>query len=68
MPFFRFAPMCLRVWIPNGATFSKRVVGTVISDASGNFSFSDVPVGNFEIYAYRQSTWQETRVSGERKY
>ena len=48
-----------------GPSFSKGVVGTVISDSAGNFSFSDVPVGNYEIYAYRQSTWQETRISGE---
>ena len=47
-----------------GATFSNRVVGTVISDSAGNFSFS-CSSWNFEIYAYRQSTWQETRVSGE---
>ena len=48
----------------NGPSFSKRVVGTAVTDPSGSFRFARVPVGNYEIYAYRQSTWQETSLSG----
>ena len=48
----------------NGPSFSKRVVGTRVTDSSGSFRFARVPVGNYEIYAYRQSTWEETSLSG----
>ncbi|HVN52660.1 MAG TPA: carboxypeptidase-like regulatory domain-containing protein, partial [Acidimicrobiales bacterium] len=43
-----------------GRTYSTVVVGAVNTDALGRFEVDSVPTGDIEVYAFRQSTYEQT--------